>query len=100
MEKAGKLAIEANPQGQLAYTTSKAIATPGAVTISMTNMSGVGHNLAVQSRHLRGPVLGATPIESKGTSSITVNLKAGTYTFFCQVPGHRAAGMLGTITVK
>ncbi len=99
LEKAGKLAIEANPQGQLAYTTSKAIATPGAVTISMTNMSGVGHNLAVQSG-TSGPVLGATPIESKGTSSITVNLKAGTYTYFCQVPGHRAAGMLGTITVK
>jgi uncharacterized cupredoxin-like copper-binding protein len=29
-----------------------------------------------------------------------VNLKAGTYTFYCQVPGHRAAGMSGTLTVK
>ena len=99
VEKGGKLALEANPQGQLAYTTNKAIATPGPVTISMANMSGVGHNVAVQSG-TSGPVLGATPIQSKGTSSITVNLKPGTYTFFCQVPGHRAAGMLGTITVK
>ena len=99
VEKAGKLALEANPQGQLAYTTEKATATPGPVTISMRNMSGVTHNLAVQPG-TSGPVLGATPIQSKGEASITVNLKPGTYTFFCQVPGHRAAGMLGTITVK
>jgi uncharacterized cupredoxin-like copper-binding protein len=44
--------------------------------------------------------VGSTPISASGTHSITVNLKPGTYTFFCQVPGHRAAGMSGTLTVK
>jgi plastocyanin len=99
VEKAGKLALEANPTGQLAYTTHKAIATAGQVTISMTNMSGVTHNLAIQSG-TSGPVLGASPLEAKGTASFTVKLKPGTYTFFCQAPGHRAAGMVGTLTVK
>ncbi|HXW58806.1 MAG TPA: plastocyanin/azurin family copper-binding protein [Solirubrobacteraceae bacterium] len=99
VEKAGKLQFEANPQGQLAYTTNKATATPGRVTISMRNMSGVTHNLAIQSG-TSGPVLGATPLESKGEASISVNLKPGTYTFFCQAPGHRQAGMFGTLTVK
>jgi mono/diheme cytochrome c family protein len=99
VERAGKLELEANPGGQLAYTTNKAVAGAGQVTISMKNMSGVTHNLAIQSG-TSGPVLGATPLEPKGTASFTVKLKPGTYTFFCQAPGHRAAGMVGTLTVK
>jgi plastocyanin len=101
VEKEGKLQIEANPAGQLAYTASKATASAGPVTITMGNMSGVTHNLAVQTgTGATGPVLGATKFLSKGSSSITLNLKPGTYTFFCQVPGHRQAGMEGTLTVK
>jgi plastocyanin len=99
VESAGKLELEASPTGQLAYTTSKAVATAGQVTISMRNMSGVTHNVAVQSG-TSGPVIGATQIIAKGSAAVTVNLKPGTYTFFCQVPGHRAAGMEGTLTVK
>lgn len=104
VEKAGKLELEADSQGQLAYTTNKATAGPGAVTVSMKNMSGVSHNVAIEAgaggASGTGPVLGATTFQTKGTASITVKLKPGTYTFFCQAPGHRAAGMYGTITVK
>ncbi len=101
VEKNGKLAIAANPSGQLLYTVNAASATAGPVTISMTNMSGVAHNLAIQQgTSANGSVLAATTISSSGTHSITLNLKPGTYTFFCQVPGHRAAGMFGTLTVK
>jgi plastocyanin len=99
VEKDGKLAIDANPQGLLAYTAKTATATSGTITISMTNMSGIAHNLAIQSG-TSGPVLKATPISSSGTHSITLSLKPGKYTFFCQVAGHRAAGMFGTLTVK
>jgi plastocyanin len=99
VEQAGKLALEASPTGQLAYTATKATATAGPATISMKNVSGVPHNVAVQSG-TSGPVIGATPIVPKGVASVTVNLKPGTYTFFCQVPGHRQAGMEGTLTVK
>jgi plastocyanin len=104
VESAGKLQIPASPSGQLAYVTNKASATPGSVTIEMPNMSGVSHNIAVeQGEHGAsgtGPVLGASAFTSKGVTSVHVTLKPGTYTYFCQAPGHRAAGMYGTLTVK
>jgi plastocyanin len=104
VEKAGKLEIPADPTGQLAYLSNKASATAGPVAISMPNMSGVSHNIAVESgtggATATGSVLAASQFVTKGTASITVKLKPGTYTFFCQAPGHRAAGMYGTLTVK
>lgn len=104
IEKAGKLEIPADPTGQLAYATNKASATAGAVAISMPNMSGVSHNIAIEAGAHEatgsGPVIAASSFISKGVAAIKVTLKPGSYTFFCQAPGHRAAGMFGQITVK
>ena len=104
VEKAGKLEIDASPSGQLAYTASTAEAKAGAVTITMANMSGVSHNIAIEPGEngatQKGASIGASSFITKGSTSVTVNLKPGKYTFFCQAPGHRAAGMYGTITVK
>ena len=47
-----------------------------------------------------GKVLGATPPFSGGTKTLSLNLPAGTYTFYCSVPGHEQAGMKGTLTVR
>jgi plastocyanin len=104
VEKGGKLSIAADPSGQLAYVTKKATAKAGSVTIEMPNQSGVTHNIAIEAGNGGatggGPVLGASKIVTKGIATMSVKLKPGTYTFFCQVPGHRAAGMAGAITVK
>jgi plastocyanin len=104
VEKNGKLQIPASPTGQLAYVTNKAIAKPGGVTIEMPNMSGVSHNIALEpgahGATPGGSVIGASPFTTKGTATVNVSVKPGTYTFFCQAPGHRAAGMYGTLTVK
>jgi mono/diheme cytochrome c family protein len=104
VEKGGKLSIEASPSGQLAYVTSKASAEPGSVTIEMPNMSGVSHNIAIETGEggatAKGSKLGASEFTTKGVAKVSVSLKPGTYTFFCEAPGHRAAGMFGTLTVK
>ena len=47
-----------------------------------------------------GKVLGATPTFQGGSRTLSLTLKAGTYKFFCSVPGHRMAGMEGTLTVQ
>jgi uncharacterized cupredoxin-like copper-binding protein len=47
-----------------------------------------------------GTVLGHTPIFTGGTKVLSLTLPAGTYTFYCSVPGHEQAGMKGTLTVR
>jgi uncharacterized cupredoxin-like copper-binding protein len=93
---ASKLKLAANPTGLLSYDTKQLSAKAGAVTIEMTNMSPLEHNVTVAQG---STVLGATP-SFKGTRSLTLSLKPGTYTFYCSVPGHRQAGMEGTLGVS
>ena len=102
VEKGGKLSIAASPSGQLAYVTNKASATAGPVTIEMPNMSGVSHNIAIETGEggatPKGAKIGASPFTTKTTATVNVTLKPGAYTFFCEAPGHRQAGMYGTLT--
>jgi len=93
------LSIAADPSGALKFTKSTLTAKAGTVTISFTNSSPLAHNLTVQ-QGTSGSVLGATPTFMGGTKTLKLTLKAGTYTYYCSVPGHRAAGMQGTLTVQ
>ena len=95
--RATSLALAANPGGQLSYDTKQLSARAGNVTIVMANMSPLEHNVTIASGTT---VLGATPTFAGGTKTVTVKLKPGTYTFYCSVPGHRQAGMEGTLTVS
>jgi uncharacterized cupredoxin-like copper-binding protein len=94
----GALKLEANPEGQLKYTTSSLMAKAGKVSIDFTNMSPLAHNMTIESSAHK--ILGATPTFQGGSKALTLDLKPGTYKFFCSVPGHRMAGMEGTLTVK
>jgi mono/diheme cytochrome c family protein len=98
-EANGTLSIAADPTGQLAFVSKVATATAGSVTLEMPNQSGVQHNLAIEPA-AGGAVIAKTPIITKGVAKTTATLKPGKYTFFCEVPGHRQAGMFGTLTVK
>ena len=92
-----KLSLAANPGGQLSYDTTKLAAKAGKVTITMANMSPVEHNVTIAEG---AKVLGATPTFLGGSKTVTVTLRPGTYSFYCSVPGHKQAGMEGTLTVS
>ncbi len=94
----GSLSLAANSEGQLAYDTKSLSAKAGKVTIDFTNDAPLSHNVTIESS--AGKVLGATPTFSGASKTLTLDLKPGTYKFFCSVPGHRMAGMEGTLVVK
>ena len=93
-----KLSLSANPSGQLEYNTKSLQAKAGKVTISFTNQAPLSHDVAIESSS--GQALGSTPPFTGGSKTLSLELKPGTYKFFCTVPGHRQAGMEGTLTVQ
>jgi uncharacterized cupredoxin-like copper-binding protein len=64
---------------------------PGSYTFDLANNGHIGHDLVVN-----GPGIDneKTPVIDGGkTAVLTVDLKSGTYTLYCSVPGHEQAGM-------
>jgi uncharacterized cupredoxin-like copper-binding protein len=92
------VSFEADPNGELAYTTTDASAKAGKVTIDFNNPQGLTHDVAIEDSG--GETVGKTDLVAGEETSATVDLKPGKYTFYCSVPGHREAGMEGTLTVK
>jgi plastocyanin len=91
------LSIAADPSGQLAYDKKSLSATAGNVTIDFTNDSSTPHNVTIEQGEDEA---GATDTIQGSKTSKSFTLKAGTYTFYCSVGQHEAAGMKGTLTVK
>lgn len=92
------LPISADPSGQFRFDKAALQAAPGSVRITMNNLSPVPHNIALEGP---GGVKEQGPTVAKGGSSeIEATVQPGSYTYFCAVPGHRQAGMQGTLTVK
>jgi uncharacterized cupredoxin-like copper-binding protein len=92
------LSLAANQEGQLKYDTTSLSAKAGKVSINFTNGAPLAHNVTIASSS--GAVVGATPTFEGGSKTLSVTLKPGTYKFYCSVPGHRQAGMEGTLTVN
>jgi uncharacterized cupredoxin-like copper-binding protein len=93
--KNGVLAIAADPTGQLAFVAKQAAAPAGKLKVEMPNKSGTPHDIVID-----GEGKGAV-VTDGGVSSFEGTFAAGKkYTFYCSVPGHREAGMQGTLTIK
>jgi mono/diheme cytochrome c family protein len=95
--KGGKLALPADPNGQLAYITKVATAKAGALEIDSKNDAAIPHDIAIEGNGVKEQ---GQEVQGGGVSKINVTLKPGKYQFFCTVAGHREGGMEGTLTVK
>jgi len=86
-------------QTGLAYTTTSATAKAGTVTLKSMNPQSIEHDISIESSD--GSINQKGNLVANGdVSEVTVDLKPGTYTFYCSVPGHKEAGMSGTLTVS
>lgn len=100
-EAGGATAI---PPGALVFKADTALefveapttATAGEVTVALDNSAGLIHNVVFEGHNGDEPVVEV----SNGTEVGTVSLPPGAVTYYCSIPGHRQAGMEGTLTVQ
>ena len=94
----GTVSLSADPSGALAYQETSLTAQAGNATIDFDNPAPLGHDVCVEDSS--GKQLGCSDVVTDDKSSLTLNLKSGSYTYYCSVDEHRAAGMEGTLTVQ
>jgi plastocyanin len=90
------LELAADPGGGFSFDKKTLEAPAGTITIHLTNDASIPHDIAVEGNGVDE----ASDTVTNGETSLTVDLEPGTYTFYCSVPGHRAGGMEGTLTVS
>jgi plastocyanin len=91
------LRVSSPADGGLVYEPSKLTAKAGTVTIDYENPSPVDHSIAIEAG---GQTLDESEIGTDTTLTATADLKPGEAVYYCTVPGHREAGMEGSLTVK
>ncbi|MGC4192780.1 MAG: cupredoxin domain-containing protein [Thermomicrobiales bacterium] len=65
------------------------------VQIKVTNKGVLQHDFHIDKLDITSKMLNAGD-----TDTVKVKAAAGTYDFWCTVPGHKEAGMVGKLTVK
>jgi plastocyanin len=90
-------AIEVRGTDTLAFEPDELSAPAGEVVLALVNDGSIPHTLVVEDfeSDLKLSIAGSGDVDS---GSIT--LEAGEYVFYCDVAGHRGAGMEGTLTVE
>lgn len=89
----GTVQVEAS---DLAFEPTQLSAAAGEIEVELNNVGSAEHDFVVEEA---GDTL---VVKAAGgeTATGTIELEAGTYTFYCAVEGHREAGMEGTLEVQ
>ena len=64
------------------------------VTLTIANEGAAAHNFSIDALKI------SVDLAPGETKNVVVNAAPGTYEFYCNVPGHKQAGMVGTLTVE
>jgi len=81
------------------FDPSTVNASSGKVVFFLVNGGSVAHDLIIRDSN-NNRVAGSELISAGDTTVFTVdNIAAGTYTLFCDQPGHESSGMKGTLTI-
>jgi plastocyanin len=92
----GTLKLAADPT-QIAYDKTALSSKPGKVTVDFDNPSQLSHDVAIAKGSTE---IAKSSLIASSSTSVSADLGPGKYAFYCTVPGHREAGMQGTLTVK
>ncbi|HEY5286275.1 MAG TPA: plastocyanin/azurin family copper-binding protein [Solirubrobacteraceae bacterium] len=83
------------------FVLSRSSVPAGKTIIEFVNHGQDEHNLNAAEGKEGEEVVGSLPnTPANDHSSLTVDLKPGSYTLFCSLPGHAAKGMKATLTVE
>lgn len=82
--------------GDIAWDETPDSAMAGPVTIAIETTAGLPHNVTFKDENGDAPIVER---DTPGIDAGEIELEAGTYTYFCSVPGHES-GMTGELTVS
>jgi plastocyanin len=84
---------------EYSLTLSRLRVRSGTVIVQLVNFGMDNHDLVVQG-NAKGSKTYTFPMLDPGARSTkTLKLADGKYTLYCSIPGHRALGMVATLTV-
>jgi plastocyanin len=89
--------VSSPADGSLVFEPTTLTAKAGTVTIDYDNPSPVDHSVAIESG---SETLDESEIAADATLTATADLEPGKFVYYCTVPGHREAGMEGTLTIR
>jgi plastocyanin len=92
------ISLSADASGALAFQETSLTGQAGQATIEFDNPAALSHDVCVEDSS--GKELGCSDVIQEDKTTLDVDLEPGSYTYFCSVDGHEAAGMKGTLTVE
>jgi plastocyanin len=91
------LEFSAPEDGSLKFDQGDVTTKAGKVTVTFDNPSSVPHAVEIEGN---GVEVETETVTGSEAPPVEVDLQPGTYTYYCPVGGHEAAGMKGTLTVE